>query len=118
MKRNDDKRQFDRFRIDFVLKVYALNVDGKKFEDVAGLEDISGEGAKFLTQKSDMYFPGQLVKITILLPGTDEMEAYMKAKGIVVRVDSSNDHEKNNKSSTGSIAVKFETRFNFETIGI
>jgi len=58
-----------------VLEVYSEDAEGKKFNDKAVLKDVSGGGAKFLTKKSDMYFPGQLLKIIILLPGTDEMEA-------------------------------------------
>jgi len=72
-----DRRKFDRFPIDFVLEVYSEDVEGKKFKDKPVLEDISGEGAKFLTQNSDMYFPGQLLEITVFLPGTDEVEAHM-----------------------------------------
>jgi len=118
MNKEADKRGFDRFHMDFVLEVYSEDVEGKKFEDKAILEDISGGGAKFLAQKSDMYFPGQLLEITIFLPGTDEMEAHMKAKATVVRIDPPDDSEKDNKSRGRDIAIKFETRFNFEKIGI
>lgn len=118
MDKESDKREFERFPIDFVLEVYSEDVDGKKFEDQAVLEEVSGGGAKFLTQKSDRYFPGQLLNINILLPGTDEMEAHMKAKAIVVRIDPSNASEKDNKNQARNIAIKFETRFNFEKIGI
>ena len=117
MDKESDKREFDRFPIEFMLEVFAEDVEGKIFEDTAVLKDVSGGGGKFQTQKSDMYFPDQLLEITILLPGTDEMEAYMKAKAIVVRIDPSNDSEKNNKSPEGCISVKFETRLNFEKTG-
>jgi hypothetical protein len=118
MDKEADKREFERLPIDCVLEVYPEDVEGKKFEDKAVLEDVSGGGAKFLTKKSDMYFPGQLLEITILLPGTDEMEAHMKTKATVVRIDPSNDSEKNNKSLEGCIAVKFETHLSFGRIEI
>jgi len=108
-----DKREFERLPIDFVLEVYSEDVEGEKFEDKTVLEDVSGGGAKFLTQRPYMYFPGQLLEITVLLPGIDEMEAHMKAKAIVVRIDPLNDSEKANKSPEGCIAVKFETHLNF-----
>jgi len=117
MDKESDKRKFERLPIDFVLEVYSEDAEGKKFEDKAVLEDVSGGGAKFLTKKSDMYFPGQLLEITVFLPGTDEMGAHMKAKATVVRIDPSNDSEKNNKSRGLSIAVKFETRLNFARAG-
>jgi len=118
MNNQADKREFERLTIDFVLEVYSEDVEGKKFEDKADLKDVSGGGAKFLTQKFDMYFPGQLLEITIFLPGTDEMEAHMKAKATVVRIDPSNDSEKDNKSQGRGISVKFEARLNFERVGI
>jgi len=112
MHSKSDKREFERLPIDFVLEVYSEDVEGKKIEDKAVLKDISGEGAKFLTQKPDMYFPGQLLEITVFLPETDEMEAHMKAKATVVRIDPSNDSEKANKSRGRDIAIKFETHLN------
>jgi len=112
MNNQADKREFERFPIEFVLEVLAEDEGGHKFNDRAVLEDVSGGGAKFLTKKSDMYFPGQLLEITILLPGTDEMGACMKAKAIVVRIDASNDSEQDNNNPESCIAVKFETHLN------
>jgi len=113
MEKESNKREFERLPIDFVLEVYSENAEGKKFEDKAVLEDVSGGGAKFLTKKSDMYFPGQLLEITVFLPGTDEMKAHMKAKATVVRIDASNDSEQDNKNPESCIAVKFETHLSF-----
>ena len=118
MHSKSDRRKFDRLPIDFVLEVYSENVEGKKVEDNAVLKDVSGEGAKFLTQKPDMYFPGQLLNVTNLLPGTDEMEAQMKAKAIVVRIDPSNDSEEDSKNRASDIAIRFATLLNFERIGV
>ncbi|MBI9086090.1 MAG: PilZ domain-containing protein [Desulfobacterales bacterium] len=116
MDKESYKREFERLSIDFVLEVYSEDVEGKKFEDKSVLENVSGGGAKFLTKKSDMYFPGQLLEIAILLPGTDEMETYMKAKAIVVRIAPSDDYEQTNKNPEAFIAVKFETHLNFVRI--
>jgi len=110
MEKESNKREFERLPIDFV--------EGKKFEDKAVLEDFSGGGAKFLTKKSDMYFPGQLLEITVFLPGTDEMKAHMKAKATVVRIDPSNDSEEDSKNRASDIAIRFATHLNFERIGV
>jgi len=118
MNNQADRREFERFPIEFMLEVFAEDAKGNEFNDKAVLENVSGGGAKFLTQNSDMYFPDQLLEITILFPGTDETEAHMKAKAIVVRVDPSNGSEKANKSRGLSIAVKFETRLNFARISV
>lgn len=116
MNKASDKRKFNRFSIDFMLAVYAEDSEGKRFEDKTDLNDVSGEGAKFLTQKYDRYFLGQLLEITIFLPGTDEMEAYMRAKATVVRIDQPYDSAKDQESQQRSIAIKFETHLNFEKV--
>jgi len=118
MDKESNKREFERLPIDFVLEVYSEDVEGIKFEDKAVLKDVSGEGAKFLTQNSDMYFPGQLLNVTILLPGTDEMEAHMKAKATVVRIDPSNDSEKDSKNRASDIAIRFATHLNFARLSV
>ena len=111
-----ERRGFERIPIDFSLGVYGEDVDGKKFEDKAVLKDVSGGGAKFLTQKSDIYFSGQLLKLTIFLPGTGDVEAHMKTKATVVRIDQPTDSEKENKNRRCCIAVRFDTRLIFERI--
>ena len=118
MNNNSVEREFDRFPVEFVLEVASEDSEGNKFNDRAVLKDISGEGARFITQKAGKYFPGQSLEMTIYLPGTNEMEAHMKAKAIVVRIDPLNDSEKANKSPEGCIAVKFETHLNFARISV
>jgi len=117
MSNPSDKRKYCRSPLDFILEVFAESIEGTIFEDKAVLEDISGEGAMFLSEKPDMYFTGQLLNLTILLPGTEEMEAHMKAKAIVVRIDLSNVLGKDSKSYAHFIAVKFKAHLNFERIG-
>ena len=118
MNNRSDRREFERFPIDFRLGVYGEDAYGKKFEDKAVLKDVSGGGVNFLTQKSDIYFSGQLLEITIFLPKIGEVEAHMKTKATVVRIDRPTDSEKKNESRGRSIAVKFETRLNFERISV
>jgi hypothetical protein len=114
MTKASDKRKFNRFTIDFMLTVYAEDNEGKRFEDKTSLNDVSGEGAKFLTHKYERYFLGQVLEISIILPGTDEIEAYMKAKATVVRIDPPSGLAKDQESQRRSIAVKFETHLNFQ----
>ena len=70
--KTSEKRKFDRFPIDFMLAVSGEDREGKKFEDKTDLNDVSGEGAKFFTDKYDRYFLGQALEIKIVLPGTDD----------------------------------------------
>lgn len=118
MGNTSDKRKFNRSSIDFILAVYAEDGEGKRFEDKADLSDVSGEGAKFLTQKYDKYFLGQVLDLTIFLPGTQEMEAYMTVKAIVVRIDPPNSSAKDPERKGRGVAVQFETHLNFETTAV
>ncbi len=104
--------------MDFIVAVSGEDGAGNRFEDKADLNDVSGEGAKFLTQNYDKYFLGQELDLTIFLPGTHEMEAHLTAKAIVVRIDLPNGTLKGSGPLGRGIAVKFETHLNFETMAV
>jgi len=112
------KREFDRFPVEFVLEVASEDREGNKFKERTVLKDISGEGARFITQQAGKYFPGQSLEMTIYLPGTNEVKADMRGTATVIRIDPLNDSEKTNKSPEGCIAVKFETHLNFARISV
>ena len=118
MKKKVDKREFERIPIEFVLKVFAEDVGGKKFEDKAILKDVSGEGARFITQQVGKYFQGQSLEVTIYLPGTNDVKADMKGAATVVRIDPSGNSGIGDKSQEMSIAVTFDTPLHFERIDV
>lgn len=114
MNHSTDKREFNRLPLDFSMEVTAENIDGDIFIDKAVLEDVSGGGAKFLTQNPERYFLGQLVEIAIIMPGTSDISAHMRTNATVVRIDPV-DKSKNESQDTGvTVAVKFNKRLNFE----
>ncbi len=64
-----DRRDFDRFPADFEIEVAAQDSEGRKYKEKTVLRNISGGGAKFITQQDGKYFPGQLLEMTIMLTG-------------------------------------------------
>lgn len=104
-----DKRDFNRFPMEFVLKVSAEDNEGKKFDEKAVLQDISGGGARFISQQAGKYFPGQLLDLIIYLPGTDDVKSYMNGKATVVRINPADNSGISEKSRGISIAVKLDT---------
>lgn len=80
-----DRRKSKRILVDFVLKVSARDIEGNKYIDNTVLRDVSGGGAKFITRQPDKYFLGQPLEITIYLPRTDDVHAYLKGTATVVR---------------------------------
>ena len=63
MNTTSDKREFERLPVDFVLEVFAQDIDGKGFRDAGVLNDVSGEGAKFLTRNIDQTLKVQSVQL-------------------------------------------------------
>ena len=115
MNNKSDKREFNRFPIEFVLEVSSEDSEGKEFKERTVLNDISGDGAKFITQQARKYFPGQSLEMTIYLPGPNDVKADVRGKATVVRIDPSCIGE---KSQEMSIAVTFDAPLHFERVDI
>ena len=113
-----DKRDFNRFPMEFMLEVAAEDSDGNKFNEKTVLNDISGEGARFITQQTGKYFPGQSLKMTIYLPGPNDVKADMRGKATVVRIDPSGNSGMEDKSKEVCIAVKLDAPLHFERIDV
>jgi len=118
MNNKPDRRNFNRLPIKFIMEVAAEDSEGKKYKENTVLKDISGEGARFTTQKADKYFLGQSLELTIHLPGSDEVKACMIGNATVVRVDSPGDSVVEDKTQEVCIAVKLDTPLHFERIDV
>jgi hypothetical protein len=116
MNNKSDTREFDRFPMEFVLEVASEDREGKRFNERTILKDISGEGARFITQQADKYFPGQSLEMTIYLPGTNEVKADMRGKATVIRIDPSSNSGSGEKIREMCIAVTFDTPLHFERV--
>jgi hypothetical protein len=106
----NDRRDFDRFPIEFTVEVVTQDSDGKKHKEQTVLMDISGGGARFITREAEQYFPGQLLEITIYLPGAEGVKAHMRGRATVVRVDTS--------SGLPGVAIKLDTSLRFERLEV
>jgi hypothetical protein len=118
MNHNTDKREFDRFPIEFVMEVAAEDSEGERYKEKTVLKDISGNGAKFITQQARKYFPGQSLEMTIYLPGTNDVKADMRGTATVVRIDSLSNSGIGGKSREMCIAVKLETPLKFQRVDV
>ncbi len=116
MNSKSDRRSFDRFMLEFVLEVSAADNEGKRFNENTVLQNISGGGAKFITKQTDKYFLGQLLEMTIYLPGTGDVKAYMNGKATVVRIDPSSNSGIGKKNREIGLAVKLEAPLYFERV--
>jgi hypothetical protein len=105
-----DRRDFDRFPIEFAVEVATKDSEGKEYRELTVLMDISGGGARFITREAEKYYPGQLLEMTICLPGTKGVKAHMRGMATVVRVDTS--------SGTSDVAVTLDTSLRFERLDV
>lgn len=109
-----NQREFDRFSIDLALEVSATDSLGEKYNEKTELVQISGGGARFITRQADRYFIGQIVDVTIDMPGTTEVKATMKGTATVLRIEPSSPSDNGEEDQTVIvIAIKFNTRLQF-----
>ena len=111
-----ERREFNRFRIKFPMEVSSKDSNTNQFLEKTVLNDISGGGAKFSTGKIDRYYQGQELQIIFYLPGAINVEAFIKARAKVTRIDRLNEPAIGQKNGDQGIAVKFETLLNFERV--
>ena len=114
MNSKSERRDFYRFPTELLMEVAAEDMEGGKYKEKVVLRDVSGEGAKFVTQQADKYFPDQLLEIIIYLPGTDDVKAHMRGRAKVRRIDLQSGSGIGEKSEETGIAVKIDTRLYFE----
>ncbi|NVM25578.1 MAG: PilZ domain-containing protein [Desulfobacterales bacterium] len=114
MNNKSDRRDFDRFPIEFEIEVAAQDSEGRKYSEKTVLSNISGGGAQFITQQAGKYFTGQQLEMTVFLTGTDIVKARMKGKATVVRIDPSSNSGIGEKTRGAGIAVKFDASLYFE----
>jgi hypothetical protein len=110
------QRDFDRFPIEFEVRINFIDGDGEEIEDRAGLHDISGSGAMFVTRIPEKYYLGQELHLKIFLAGTDDVRACIKSESTVVRIQKINNESSKNPAPVIGIAVKFQKTFEFERV--
>ena len=81
-----ERRESERFAMDFKVSIHEVRDGKQSFLEDSVLHDVSGVGICFLTRRSEMYRPGQRLHVTIILPGTDRLEARLEGDATVVRV--------------------------------
>jgi len=111
------QRDFDRFPIEFEVRVSFVDNNDKEIHDRAALKDVSGSGAMFITRMPEKYYPGQILTVTIFLAGTDEVSACMRGKASVVRIHQIKSDVGGKNFDKKGIAVKFNEPFDFKRIG-
>jgi len=109
-----DRRRFDRHSIDFRVEVISRDRQGRDHKEMTALDEVSGEGARFLTGNAERYFIGQPLEVSIWLPGSDEVKASMKGTAKVVRIGPCSNAALRGQSPQTCVAVKLDAPLYFE----
>ncbi len=118
MNNKPERRAFNRFPVEFMMEVSAEDSEGNKFNEKTMLKNISGGGAKFITQQAGKYFPGQSLEMTIHLPSTIDVKACMRGTATVLRIDPSSNKDIGEKCQGVGIGVRFDTSLHFERVKV
>lgn len=113
-----DYREFPRHWVSFpVIVSWGEGLINGTDHEKTVLKDISGGGALFVSRNPENYYPGQLLHLSIMLDGTNDVRAQIHTEATVVRIhsDGKTDAQASEKQPAG-IAVQFDRSFEFERI--
>ncbi len=113
--RDLDQRGFSRHWVSFPVIISREDFTGAGNQEKTILKDISGGGALFESGNPDNYYPGQLLKISIMLDGSNDVKARIRTEATVIRIHDVKTVE-NRGGQQAAIAVQFDRSFEFERI--
>jgi hypothetical protein len=106
---HNDRRRFDRHSIDFRVEIISRDRQGRDHKEMTALDEVSGEGARFLTENAERYFVEQSLEVSIFLPGTDEVQASMKGTAKVVWIGPCSNAAAIGEPQPACVAVKLDS---------
>ena len=113
--RDFDQRGFSRHWVSFPVIISMEDFTGAENQEKTVLKDISGGGALFESGNPSNYYPGQLLKISIMLDGSNDVKARIRTEATVIRIHDVKTGKDRRGQQTG-IAVQFDRSFEFERI--
>jgi hypothetical protein len=86
-KSGGNRRDYERFAVGFKVSIFDMREPGQQLLEESVLKDVSGGGVGFLSRSPGLYHPGQRLRISIILPGTDVLDARLEGNATVAWVD-------------------------------
>lgn len=112
---DSEQRGFSRYPVGFPVIISGNGADSAPFEEKSRLRDVSGSGAMFLTKYPARYYPGQFLRLSILLDAPKDVQARINNEAHVVRIHPQEPASPDSSCQTG-IAVRFSCEFDFQRI--
>ena len=109
-----DQRDYSRHWVSFPIIVYRVGSENGGEGEQTALRDISGGGALFVSQNPEYYYPGQMLKISIMLDGVGDVRARIRTEATVIRIHRGKGAGRS--SGEAGIAVQFDRTFEFDRV--
>ena len=109
--KRENQRAFRRYPLEFDVSVTFPGNQAAPETDQGELQDISGGGAMFFPRRPEKYYAGQQIETKIYLAGTQDVQACVRSKATVVRVEGPEDPA---AEQPVRVAVRFDRTFDFE----
>ena len=106
-----EKRKYQRRSLDFLLEIKGANEVGELFQETTRLINISGGGAQFITPLLEQYYEGQVLKASIFLPGTRDVNGRMNTTATVVRLAKGTKNSVGRDADPAKVSVCFQETF-------
>jgi len=84
-----NRRAYERYTLDLRVRVCVSGDDGRRMLEDSVLRDVSGSGASFASRDPGRYRVGQHLRLAIMLPGTDRIDARLEGHATVIRIGES-----------------------------
>jgi len=111
--KTDQQRSFERFPLDFSVRVTGSTPSNEPFSDHGEMSNVSGSGVCFITRHPEWYSEGQKLVIHVCLPGTDQLDAGMESSGTVAWVLSG--QKEGDDTGQAQVGIAMDGCMSFET---
>lgn len=103
-----NRRDYERFAVGLIVRIFDTRESDQQCLEVSMLENVSGGGLGFLTRSPGLYYPGQRLHISIILPGTDVLDARLEGNATVAWVG-----EARSDTQDASVGVSMDDLLDF-----
>jgi len=108
-----DRRAFERYPLEFEVDISTVSGTEKYPIERTVLNNISGDGACFLSNRPESYSIGQQIVLDICMPGTHKTDACMEGQATVIRIGDAQTDE-SGKVHRVSVGVSMDNLLSFQ----
>jgi len=109
----EDRRAFERHPLEFEVAVSSVSGTAEHPIEKTLLNNISGDGACFLSNRPESYSIGQRIALDICMPGTHKTDACMAGQATVIWIGDAPEDEAG-KTHRVSVGISMDNPLSFQ----